>query len=116
VSRPELARRNRGNEGRLRKRQQTAPADGSEQQRFRIIHPFHPLRGREFELLSRQHYWTEERVRFFDDSGLLRDIPLTWTSAATEDAFLAIARGRSWFRFDDLIELIRILKELKRDV
>jgi hypothetical protein len=52
-------------------------------------------------------------VHFFDDSGLLREIPLSWTDAVPEDAFLAISQGRSWFRFEDLQELARIIEGLK---
>jgi hypothetical protein len=95
----------------LRKRQQTAQLDRADRHWFRVVHPFHPLLGREFELLIHQRYAAEERVRFLDDEGLLREIPLSWTSAAPEDPWLVMARGRSWFRFEDLLEMVRITEE-----
>lgn len=70
----------------------------------------------EFELLRHQRYSTEERIRFCDNCGLVREIPLSWTSAAPEDPFLSLAQSRSWFRFNDLVELAGLVKELKRDV
>ena len=51
-------------------------------------------------------------MRFLDDDDLLREIPLSWTDAAPEDPWLVIARDRSWFRFDDLLELVRIMEGL----
>jgi Family of unknown function (DUF5372) len=95
-----------------RKPRQTAQADRADRQRFRIVHPFHPLQGREFELLVHQRYVSEERVRFLDDDNQFREIPLSWTNAAPEDPWLVIARERSWFRFDDLLELVRIAEDL----
>ena len=79
-----------------------------------MVHPFHPLHGREFEHLGHPRNANEERVRFCDDNGLFRDMPLTWTNAAPEDPFLEMAQGRSWFRWDDLMELIGIIEEWKR--
>jgi uncharacterized protein DUF5372 len=97
---------------RSRKPRQTAQADRADRQRFRIVHPFHPLQCREFELLVHQRYASEERVRFLDDDNQFREIPLSWTNAAPEDPWLVIARERSWFRFDDLLELVRIVEDL----
>ena len=68
--------------------------------------------GREFQLLAHQRYASEERVRFLDDGNEFREIPLNWTSAAAEDPWLVMARERSWFRFDDLLELVRVVEEL----
>jgi len=42
---------------------------------FRIIHPFHPLTNREFELVIYRHNWGEDRVYFHDPDGKLSAIP-----------------------------------------
>src|SRR5580658_5689687 len=41
---------------------------------FRVTHPFHPLVGRSFELLTYRKTWGEDRV-FFQEDGRLRALP-----------------------------------------
>jgi hypothetical protein len=41
----------------------------------RVTHPFHPLRGQRFALLSHRHGWGEQRVRFRDGAGRSRSLP-----------------------------------------
>ncbi|MBI2917614.1 MAG: hypothetical protein HYY01_06420, partial [Chloroflexi bacterium] len=36
--------------------------DGRDSGRFRVVHPFHPLTGREFDLVGCGHTWGEHRV------------------------------------------------------
>jgi uncharacterized protein DUF5372 len=57
-----------------------APDASGSPQRFRVTHPFHPLHGREWDLVARRHNWSEDRVYFHDDRGRLRTIPAAWTS------------------------------------
>lgn len=41
-------------------------------------------------------------------------VPLSFTDAASEDdPFLAISRGRAFFRVDDLLELADLVEELR---
>jgi hypothetical protein len=49
-------------------------------------------------------YGVEDRVCFCDEQDRICEIPLTWTSLAAEDPFLILAAGKSWFRFEDLLE------------
>jgi len=79
----------------------------------RVTHPFHPLHGREFELVERRSAWGEERVYFRDDSGRLRRVPAAWTSAAAPTAFEAISAGRSPFRVEDLLRLAALIARHK---
>lgn len=79
---------------------------------FTITHPFHPLNGRRFELVSYGHCWGEERVSFHNDEGHLCSIPVSWTSMATPDPFVAVAQGRSLFRIEDLLALVALVREL----
>jgi Family of unknown function (DUF5372) len=74
-------------------------------QTFQITHPFHPLRGREFTLVTYRHNWGEHRVYFHDDTGRLVSLPAQWTSVFPTDPYVTISAGRSPFRVPDLLEL-----------
>lgn len=78
-----------------------------------MTHAFHPLRGREFELVTYRQNWGEDRVYFHDDLGQLRALPAAWTSLGVEVPFVTIAAGRSAFRTADLLELVGLLQELR---
>ncbi|MCZ6602149.1 MAG: DUF5372 family protein [Planctomycetota bacterium] len=70
-----------------------------------MTHPFHPLGGREFDLVTVRNNWGEDRVYFHDDQGRLQSLPTNWTSIMPDDPFVVIAAGRSPFRVEDLLEL-----------
>ena len=67
-----------------------------------MTHPFHPLSGREFDLVVRKKNWGENRVFFFAENGQLTSLPAGWTDVDPPDPFVAIADGRSMFRVEDL--------------
>jgi hypothetical protein len=87
-----------------------------EAETFQVTHPFHPLSGKIFELVTCRHNWGEERVYFQDDAGRLRSLPLAWTSPAPEDPFVSLAAGRSAFRVTDLLELARRVAFLTQEL
>jgi Family of unknown function (DUF5372) len=97
----------------LWKRSSKAPGDDGAKKHFRVIHPFHPLFGREFELVDYRKNWGEDRVYFYDAEERLQAIVARCTDAGGIDPFVAIAAGRSLFRYTDLIELSRLLEELQ---
>jgi len=99
-----------------RKRRRTTPIVRTEPQKFRITHPFHPLSGREFELLWCKDHPAARRVCFLDKKGRRCEIPLSWTDLAPEDPFLALSSGRNWFRVADLLELACLIEGLRHDV
>ena len=74
-----------------------------------MTHPFHPLVGRRFELVSYKQTWGEYRVYFYDDGGALVALPAEWTDAADGDPFVVIAAGRSCFRPVDLLRLCGLI-------
>ena len=78
-----------------------------------MTHPYHPLRGSEFELVGYAHTWGEHRV-FFRKPGQTRvsSLPASWTDVDGPDPFLAMSAGRAHFRPDDLVSLARLLGEL----
>ena len=77
-----------------------------------MTHPFHPLCGREFQLVTFRQNWGEERVYFYDDNGRLSTVPLQWTTFAALDPFVELSGGRSAFRVRDLLELVELLTGL----
>ena len=83
-------------------------------ERFRITHPFHPRRGEEFELIRYHRSWGQvASVEGRGESGQRIHLPLAWTDAAAADPFLAIAKGRSFFRVDDLLRLATLIAHLR---
>jgi hypothetical protein len=78
-----------------------------------VTHCFHPLSGREFELVTWKQAWGEDRVYFKDARGRLCRMPVGWTSIAEPDAFLATAGGRCRFRTDDLLRLVDLIEGLR---
>ncbi|MGD0182744.1 MAG: DUF5372 family protein [Terriglobales bacterium] len=78
---------------------------GNTATRFRITHPFHPLRGAEYELVTRRLTWGEDRVFYYDPSGNLKSLMTNVTDVVSPDAFERISAGRCAFRADDLLEL-----------
>ena len=79
------------------------------------MHPYHPLSGQEFELVTYRHTWGEHRVYFHDQEGNLRSLPARWTSVLAPDPYVAIAAGRSYFRIEDLLDLAALLRTLREE-
>jgi len=82
---------------------------GATAAQFRITHAFHPLRGAEYELVTRKLTWGEDRVFYYDPSGKLKSLLSNVTDVVSKDAFDRISAGRSAFRVDDLLELRHLL-------
>jgi hypothetical protein len=80
--------------------------------RFRITHPFHPLCGAEYELVTRRLTWGEDRVFYYDLDGNLKSLMANVTDVAAVDAFDRVSAGRSAFRMDDLLDLRRLVDRL----
>jgi len=52
-------------------------------------------------------------VYFLDAKGQVHSILGCYTNVAGTDPFVEIAAGRSFFRIEDLIELTRLLEQLR---
>ncbi|MEO8596455.1 MAG: DUF5372 family protein [Candidatus Solibacter sp.] len=87
---------------------------GSTTGRFRITHPFHPLHGTEYELVTRKLTWGEDRVFYYDPSGKLKSLFTNVTDLVSSDAFGRVSAGRSAFRVDDLLDLWRLFEGRKQ--
>jgi hypothetical protein len=81
----------------------------------RITHPFHPMVGREFELVCRRLHWGEDRVVYVGPDGALRSVSASLTDIDPSDDFRLLARDRAAFRTVDLLELCALLKRLSRN-
>ena len=92
----------------------TAPLGDVTRRTVRVTHPFHPLHGREFELIEITTIGVGF-VQYRGDDGALRTIRQAYTSAAAVDPFVRIAAGRSAFRVSDLLALATFLDSLDRD-
>ena len=92
--------------------QQTTPYVLGLKSRFTVIHPFHPLRGRQFNLIEYCNVWKKRRVQYLSDQGTVSSIPLEWTDAAGVDLFVHYSNGRSVFRFEDLVRLTELVADL----
>jgi hypothetical protein len=78
----------------------------------RITHPFHPLFGQSFELVSRSRHWGEDRVIYRAPDGTLPAIAAVFTDAEPPDVFRRTAAGRAAFRTVDLVELLALFQQL----
>jgi hypothetical protein len=91
----------------------TTPIRDVKDEVFQITHPYHPLLWRIFDLVNYTICWGEARVFFYDDAGRLCSMPATWTSINPVDPFVEVSGGRSPFRVTDLLELSRMIGEVK---
>ncbi len=90
----------------------TTPEKNVQAETFQVTHPFHPLYGQVFELVTYHRNWGEDRVYYHDTAGTLCSLPAVWTSVAPVDPFVTVAAGRSTFRLLDLLELARLVTAL----
>lgn len=91
-----------------------APNSKEESRRVPITHPFHPLKGKQFDLIEHRCIYAESYVYFQDDRGQLREIPSAWTDFVKGDAFAEVAAGRSPLHAAYLLELADRVERLTR--
>jgi hypothetical protein len=46
-------------------------------------------------------------------NGRTRSLPVTWTSVAPDEPFVAVAGGRAPFRLEDLLALTALLRDIR---
>ena len=81
---------------------------------FTVTHPFHPWRGRRFELIDLRSRWGQWRVYYIAAEGQLAYMPASWTDASPKDPFVELAQGRAMARVEDLLALAKMMgKECK---
>jgi len=77
-----------------------------------VTHPFHPLRGREFELADHRSAWGEGRVYVYGDRGQLVRLPDAWTDFGELDPFVVISGGRSPLHIEALVRLVELVAQV----
>ena len=82
---------------------------------FRIVHPFHPLCGRQLLLVTVRHNWGEDILYYHDSKGTLVSVPARWTDRVPSDPVVTVSAGRSPFRLEDLLELTRLVAALEQE-
>ena len=97
---------------RKKQRSVNAPFVATLKKRFRVIHPFHPKYGMEFDLVNYRNSWKKKYIEYSDKSGNICSIPLCWTDAAGIDPFIKISNCRSAFRIKDLLRLCDLVDDL----
>jgi len=80
---------------------------------LRVTHSFHPQFGREFDIVAYRQNWGDERVYVRGPRDQLVSLPIAWTSMGAPSPFVVISAGRSLFQFEDLLELSRLLEQLR---
>jgi hypothetical protein len=75
-----------------------------------VTHPFHPLRGREYEWVDRRVSWGERRLYYYDSKRRLTYIPEVWTSLAAPEPLDVFAAGAVLFRVEDLLRLVTLVE------
>jgi len=98
--------------GRNTQKPRIAPRDAHLPQVFTVTHPFHPLHGQTFELLTYRFNWGEDRVMYVGSNGRTRSLPVGWTNVAAVDPFVGIAAGRAPFRLEDLLALTALVRDI----
>jgi len=93
----------------------TAPIPADRSRRFRITHPFHPFRDREFDLVEHQEIANQSILYFRDQAGYLAQVPAAWTDFVEADTFCEVANGRSPLHAKSLGLLAELLQELKKE-
>ena len=91
-----------------------APGTGEEKRQVRITHPFHPLFGKQFDLIEQRYIYTESYLYFHDEHGHLREIPAMWTDFVKVDAYVELAGGRSPLHAVHLLELAELVKHMAK--
>ena len=91
----------------------TAPNDNGAPRRLRVTHPFHPLRGRSFQIVTYRRNWGDKRVYVRGPGGRLLSLPVAWTDIGESSAFVVVAAGRAVFGFEELLELSRLSEQLR---
>ena len=90
----------------------TTPNIKNERRTFVITHPLHPLYGQEFELVDYHSGSKISKVFFPDGNGHRKLVPAEWTDIVTVDPYLEISKGCSIFRYEDLVQLSSLIKNI----
>ncbi|MCC8960477.1 hypothetical protein H8B02_45885, partial [Bradyrhizobium sp. Pear77] len=92
----------------------TENADSSDAARqfVRVMHPFHPLFGRQLLCVGKRYNRYGERLLLQGDGATVWSVPPQWTDLVSPDAEIVMGHGRALLRTFDLMELASLVKRL----
>jgi hypothetical protein len=80
----------------------------------RITHPFHPLSGREVACVGERYNRYGRRLLLRVDDVTVCSVPPQWTDLVAPDPEIVIGEYRALFRVPDLLELERLVDQLRK--
>jgi Family of unknown function (DUF5372) len=79
----------------------------------RVTHPFHPLSGGEFACVGERYNRYGKRLLLRVDDANVCSVPPQWTDLRAPDPEIILGGRRALFRVADLLELRRLVGELR---
>ena len=86
------------------------------EKKFKVIHPFSPLHGKEFTLIERKQCWGDDRLLFINENGDYRRILTSWTDYAPQEPFITASEGRAILSEKSLMNLAELIGFLADEV
>jgi hypothetical protein len=80
----------------------------------RVTHPFHPLCGRELACVGERYNRYGRRLLLRIDEVAVCSVPPQWTDLAAPDPEIVLGQGRALFRVADLLELARLVDQIRK--
>jgi hypothetical protein len=80
----------------------------------RIMHPFHPLNGREFACVGERYNRYGRRLLLRVDDVTVCSVPPQWTDLVAPDPEVVIGECRALFRVADLLEIEHLVDQLRK--
>jgi hypothetical protein len=80
----------------------------------RIMHPFHPLSGREFACVGERYNRHGRRLLLRVDDVTVCSVPPQWTDLVAPDPEIVMGKYRALFRVADLLELEDSVDQLRK--
>jgi hypothetical protein len=74
-----------------------------------VTHPFHPLLGREIQVVSQKRIFGNDWLFFIDDEEQQSSVLVAWTSLSVPAPLWALSAGRAYLRADDLLRLADLI-------
>jgi len=94
---------------------QTTPIVSQLKQQFKITHPFHPEYLKKFKLVNYVNSFGVVRIAYYKNDTDITSIPLSWTDAKEADPFIELSGGRSFFKIEELLLIVKLVKDLNLD-
>lgn len=81
---------------------------------MRVLHPFHPLSGQRLACVAKRYNCCGTHLLLQMNDDAICSVPLQWTDLAAPEPEIEMGRRRALFRARDLMELARLVDDLKR--